>query len=129
MKHLNPRQAHAYQVTNPQAVIVDVRTRAELQQTGTPVGALNIVWVDAAWEPNPLFMQQIQAQVALDTPVLLICRSGKRSADAGTAMEAAGYRTVINVAQGFEGDANAQGQRGQINGWTYDGLPAILVNL
>ena len=59
----------------------------------------------------------------MDRPVVLICRSGKRSVEAGEALEQAGFTEVVNVLNGFEGDLNADRQRGKINGWRFDGLP------
>ena len=60
---------------------------------------------------------------SLDRPVVLICRSGKRSVEAAAALEAAGFSAVYNVLHGFEGDMNADRQRGKSNGWRFDGLP------
>jgi rhodanese-related sulfurtransferase len=54
---------------------------------------------------------------------VLICRSGKRSAEAATALEQAGFSRVYSVTHGFEGDLNQERQRGKINGWRHDGLP------
>ena len=55
--------------------------------------------------------------------MLLICRSGKRSLDAGLALEAAGYSEVLNVLHGFEGDLNEHFHRSTLSGWRFDGLP------
>ena len=54
---------------------------------------------------------------------MLLCRSGKRTVDAGQALEAAGFQEVVNVLHGFEGDLDEHFQRGRINGWRHDGLP------
>jgi rhodanese-related sulfurtransferase len=56
-------------------------------------------------------------------PVLLICRSGKRTQDAGAALEAAGFTEVVHVVHGFEGDLDDQFKRSTLNGWRHDGLP------
>jgi hypothetical protein len=40
--------------------------------------------------------------------VLLICRSGQRTLDAGAALEAAGFKDVTNVLEGFEGQSRRQ---------------------
>ena len=58
-----------------------------------------------------------------DRTVVLLCRSGQRSAEAGRALEAAGFTDVVNVLHGFEGDLNANFQRSSLNGWRFDGLP------
>jgi rhodanese-related sulfurtransferase len=55
--------------------------------------------------------------------VVLICRSGNRSVDAGLALESAGFTKVYNVLEGFEGDLDDHHQRGNIGGWRKHGLP------
>ena len=55
--------------------------------------------------------------------MVLICRSGKRSVEAGLALEEAGFKRVYNVLHGFEGDLNEQRKRGLLNGWRFEGLP------
>ena len=56
-------------------------------------------------------------------PVILLCRSGKRTLDAGLALEAAGFTNLINVLHGFEGDLDDSFRRSTLNGWRFDGLP------
>jgi rhodanese-related sulfurtransferase len=58
-----------------------------------------------------------------DAPLLMLCRSGARSAAAAQAMSAAGYGRCFNVASGFEGVLDAAGHRGGTSGWKADGLP------
>ena len=58
-----------------------------------------------------------------DRPILLICRSGKRTLDAGKALESAGFSDVSHVVHGFEGELNEDFKRSSINGWRHDGLP------
>jgi rhodanese-related sulfurtransferase len=55
--------------------------------------------------------------------VLFLCRSGARSHDAAIAATAAGYTQCYNVLEGFEGDRDAHGHRGALNGWQAAGLP------
>jgi rhodanese-related sulfurtransferase len=55
--------------------------------------------------------------------VVLICRSGNRSVDAGNALEAAGFTSVFNVLHGFEGELDDVHHRGSMNGWRFEGLP------
>ena len=75
--------------------------------------------------PHPeQFVKLVEAEVADKTvPLLLICRSGKRTLDAGLALEAAGYTDVYNVLHGFEGELNDQFHRSTVSGWRFDGLP------
>ncbi len=61
-----------------------------------------------------------------DSPIILICRSGSRSAKAAKILNLAGYPNVYTVTDGFEGDKAKQGPRkGErvVNGWINNGLP------
>ena len=55
--------------------------------------------------------------------IVLICRSGERTIDAGIALEKAGFTNVVNVLDGFEGDRDDNGQRSTESGWRFEGLP------
>ena len=127
MKHLEPRTAWVYMHSNPRSLFVDVRMEIEYLYVGHPPGIVHIAWYeypDMLIDP-PRFVANVlrEAQDDKQRPVLLLCRSGKRSLPAGAALEAAGFTEVINVLHGFEGEANEHFQRGHISGWRYDGLP------
>ena len=53
----------------------------------------------------------------------LICRSGRRSVEAAVALEAAGFSSVINVLEGFDGPLDEDFHRSTLGGWRYCGLP------
>ena len=121
-------EAWAYLAANPNAQLVDVRTKAEWHFVGiTNLDALDrqpllIEWVGIDGTPNADFTQQLGAAVSSDTSLLMLCRSGVRSLAAGNAAASAGYQTVINISDGFEGDLDADQQRGHLNGWRCAGL-------
>ncbi len=78
---------------------------------------------------NPCFADAVIQALGDEPPgkLLFICRSGVRSLYAASAIAArfsAGGQSVdcLNVAEGFEGDLNAQGRRGIRNGWKHRGL-------
>ena len=116
---------------NPKAVLVDVRTDAEFSYVGNPdlsgLGkqALRVYWkVFPTMDLNANFVAEVEKSgVAKDAPLLFLCRSGVRSRDAAIAMTAAGFKECYNVASGFEGDKDATGHRGTVNGWKVAGLP------
>jgi rhodanese-related sulfurtransferase len=116
---------------NKDAVLIDVRTRAEWNYVGLPelasVGkkpALLEWQVFPSMQANPEFVSTLASAIAdKDTPLLFLCRSGVRSAAAARAMTAAGYSTCLNVTDGFEGPMDAQGKRGSEAGWKASGLP------
>lgn len=55
--------------------------------------------------------------------VILICRSGRRSLEAGQALIDAGIHNVYNVTAGFEGPLNDSHHRSTTAGWRFDQLP------
>ena len=73
---------------------------------------------------NPDFVAQMrQAGLTPDHDIYFLCRSGVRSLAAANAAAAAGYPNVHNIADGFEGNPDAQGHRGTQGGWKAEGLP------
>jgi rhodanese-related sulfurtransferase len=58
-----------------------------------------------------------------DAPVVLICRSGKRSLEAGNLLISKGFKEVYNVSEGFEGELDEQHHRSTNGGWRFHGLP------
>ena len=73
---------------------------------------------------NPRFVRELEAKVGgKEAVVLLLCRSGKRSALAAEAAAKAGFTQVYNVLEGFEGEIDAQQHRGVADGWRFRGLP------
>ena len=126
MQDIDPLAAYTYLKARTEAVLVDCRTEIEFLYVGHPVGAEHIAWQEAPdWEIDPDFADKVKQLVAgdLTRPVLLICRSGQRSVDAGEALEAAGFASVINVTEGFEGPLDDNYHRGTLGGWRCHGLP------
>lgn len=124
VKHLNPKEALDLLRGNPDAVLVDCRSEMEYLFVGHPTGAHHVAWNDGPdWTINPHFVGQVQKIASLNRPVVVICRSGQRSVDAGIALEKAGFSEVINVLEGFEGPLDEHHQRSNISGWRFHGLP------
>ena len=71
---------------------------------------------------NPRFLRELEAKVGKNDVVLLLCRSGKRSALAAEAATKIGFTAAFNVSEGFEGDLDADGRRGRVGGWRLHGL-------
>jgi rhodanese-related sulfurtransferase len=126
MKHLKPKDALDYLKSTPNALFVDCRSEMEFLFVGHPAGALHVAWNDGPdWEINPHFIGQMKRLAGANhtqRPIVLICRSGNRSLEAGAALEDAGFTEVYNVLHGFEGDLDDKHQRNATNGWRYDGL-------
>jgi rhodanese-related sulfurtransferase len=127
MKHLTPRQSWAFLQERRDALFVDVRMEIEYLYVGHPPGVVHVPWYEypQMQADAHAFAEQVRREAGGDTarPVVLLCRSGKRTLDAGQALEAAGFVEVVNVLHGFEGDLDEHFQRGRLNGWRHDGLP------
>ena len=103
--------------------MVDVRTDAERAWVGQVPGAVPVAWKQ--WPgmlPNPDFDAQLRAAVPAGHKVLLLCRSGVRSVVAAQQATVLGLE-AYNILEGFEGELDANGQRGHLNGWRMRGLP------
>ena len=92
--------------------LVDIRTPGEWADTGIPSGARTVSW------GQPDFMQRMLDLVAgdRDAPLVLICRTGNRSARAVAALREGGFTQVRHVAEGMAGGPNGPG-------WLTRGLP------
>lgn len=126
MKNLLPTQAWALLQARPDTLFVDVRMEIEYLYVGHPPGVVHVPWYEYPdMVPQPEhFVEQVRREAGdLDRPVLLICRSGKRTVDAGLALEGAGFTDVAHVVHGFEGELDEQFHRGTLNGWRHDRLP------
>ena len=127
---LDPTEAYDLLRREPDAVLVDVRTRAEWAYVGLPdLAALGKDAVRVEWNRYPdgarneAFLDELAAAgVAQEQPVVFLCRSGVRSVAAAEAASAAGYGRAYNVTEGFEGPLDADGHRGG-RGWRAAGLP------
>lgn len=105
------------------ATLVDVRTNEERKFVGHVPGSLHVAWATGtALTRNPRFVRELEAKVRKSDVVLLICRSGRRSALAAEAATKAGFTSVFSVQEGFEGDLDESGHRGAVNGWRLRGL-------
>lgn len=121
---LTPQEAHKIWQLAPGAKMVDVRTRAEWEWVGRIPGAEEIEWMSyPTHQPNSHFLAQLKQRVDPEALVMFICRSGVRSHHAACLASQAGYTECYNVLEGFEGDKDANGQRGKVGGWRHAGLP------
>lgn len=133
VKSIAPRQAANLVEDNPRAILIDVRSSMEYLFVGHPKGAINIPWIDEPdWKINPHFAVEVR-KVLLGgitchedegcAPVVLICRSGKRSLEAGELLLNEGFTDVFNVLEGFEGELDDEHHRSTLGGWRHAGLP------
>jgi rhodanese-related sulfurtransferase len=132
---ITPLEAWKMLTDNPDAVLVDVRTDAEWRFVGVPdLSSLGREVVFLEWNTsdgahNANFADELRDRVppaasAADgkRPVVFLCRSGNRSIGAAEVATRAGITPAYNVLEGFEGQLNPEGHRGE-SGWRAIGLP------
>jgi rhodanese-related sulfurtransferase len=134
----------AMMLADPSVTLVDVRTRAEVAFLGLPKRAnVNIpmmVFTEFSefdpekgtykLETNDFFGEEFVAYaeangIGPNDPIILICRSGSRSAKAANKLTEIGFTQVYSMLDGYEGDKAADGPAaGQrvVNGWKNAGL-------
>ena len=129
-RNLLPKMAVERMNENPKAVLIDVRTRAEHKYVGFPDNSILIPWFDEPdleSDPDAFYESVLDAlsdrNDAMDTELILICRSGFRSNEALKCLQSKGFTSVSHVASGFEGDLDENDHRGNLNGWRNDGMP------
>ena len=121
---LLPGEAYRIWRERPNAMLVDVRTRAEWDWVGRIPGAVEIEFLTyPGSKPNLAFLPELEQKVDKEALVMFICRSGGRSHHTATIAGQAGYNASYNVLEGFEGDKNADGHRNTVGGWRAAGLP------
>ena len=132
----SPQQTWDTLVNDDHSVLVDVRSHAEWSFVGIPDlselghSTLLVEWAGfPGMSVNPHFAEQVVEKLGPDIPdkLFFICRSGVRSLSAAKAvadhLSNQGITAdCINVAEGFEGDLDADGHRGRVNGWKVRGL-------
>ena len=130
---ISPKSAAQLLHDDPRAILVDIRSSMEFLFVGHPVGAVHLPWIDEPdWEINPHFVAEVRKLMlggaVCDVedgcaPIVLICRSGKRSLEAGKVLLEAGLSNIFHIDEGFEGELNDAHQRSSVGGWRFHGLP------
>jgi rhodanese-related sulfurtransferase len=109
-------------VQSGEAVMVDVRTDAEREWVGFVPGAVPVAWKQwPGMALNPSFDQQVR-EASGGKKLVLLCRSGVRSVAAARRATELGVE-AYNILEGFEGNPDELGHRGQLGGWRKRGLP------
>jgi rhodanese-related sulfurtransferase len=119
--------------------IIDVRTPEEYLFVGHPDMAWKIPvavqvyeW-DAEKKQYPMkplldFVSRVQAMAQPDDTLMVMCRSGGRSAIAANFLAKAGFKNVYNIIDGMEGDVNGDSEsvvqaQPVKDGWKNSGCP------
>ena len=138
--YLSAKEAYEKWRADPEKVkIIDVRTPEEYLFVGHPTMAWKIPVATQLYEwdaekkhfpmrPLSDFVSRVSEVAKPDDTLLLMCRSGGRSAFAVNFLAKAGFKHVHNIVDGMEGDSVEDtnsvfvGQRLK-NGWKNSGCP------
>ena len=138
--YLTAREAYEKWKADPDKVkVIDVRTPEEYLFVGHPTMAWKIpVAVQIyEWDPEkknfpmmPLvdFVSRCSEVASPDDTLMLMCRSGGRSAIGVNLLAQAGFKHVYNIVDGMEGDVNADSDsvaqaQPLKDGWKNSGCP------
>jgi rhodanese-related sulfurtransferase len=133
VQSVTPPEALRLVEEDQRVVLIDVRSSMEFLFVGHPRGSVHVPWIDEPdWIVNPDFVTEVRKVMlggigmedhGSDAPVVLICRSGKRSLEAGKLLIEKGFASVYNVSEGFEGELDESHHRSTQGGWRFHGLP------
>lgn len=132
-KYVTASQAYDKYAQDPDKVkILDVRTIGEYLFVGHAPMAVNIPLLflkpgvtlmnRPVMAANENFVAQVMERFRKTDTILVICRSGGRSAAAVNKLAKAGFTDACSITDGFEGDKDKNGQR-TVNGWKNSGAP------
>jgi rhodanese-related sulfurtransferase len=113
--------------------ILDVRTPGEYvfvghadMATNIPLKLYNDKIDSKTMKPvmpiNNNFVAEVKKRFKETDTIMVMCRSGSRSAVAVNKLDKAGFKSVFNITDGFEGDKSKEGKR-VVNGWKNSGAP------
>jgi len=124
-----------------QVKIIDVRTPEEYAFIGHPEKVWNIPFAFVTYQRkdgktehgvkmNDDFVTEVKKIAGSNDTLLLMCRSGDRSAKAVNQLAEAGFKNAYTITDGMEGDkvadpANVYHGKRMKNGWRNSGVPWI----
>ena len=111
IKQLAAKDIKSYLMTEPNNILLDVRTKEEWEAIGKPDGekiGLKTYFLSIQFGKerifNENFIQEIKnLNISKDQEILIICRSGIRSQLAAELLAKESY-TCSNISDGFEGN-------------------------
>ena len=123
-----------WQAAPEKVMIIDVRTPEEFLFVGSPTMAWRIPVATQSYEWDaekmkfpmqiiPDFVSRVQAVAKPDDTIMVMCRSGGRSAIAANLLAKAGFTKVYNIIDGMEGDGNGDSDSVAQGGWKNSGCP------
>ena len=126
LQRIDPEQAKQLLDSDSGYVYLDVRSDEEFAVGHVP-GALNIPLLrrnpdGPGLMPNPSFLEDVQAELGTNTPIITGCLRGPRSVKAAEILIASGYTNVQDMRGGWDGELDATGLL-VVAGWSRRGFP------
>ena len=121
IKQIKSSEIKKFLETNPDTVLLDVRTEDEWNTVGKPnTKDLGIKSFFITITQDQSFLESVKKNIDKKKQVLVMCAAGGRSIIAANLLANEGYNT-LNVSDGFSGNA-------QDPGWKNIGLPSVINN-
>ena len=121
IKQIKSSEIKKFIESNPDTVLLDVRTEDEWNTVGKPnTKDLGIKSFFITITQDQSFLDKVKENINKKNKVLVICAAGGRSIIAANLLANEGYNT-INISDGFSGNA-------QDPGWKNLGLPSVINN-
>ncbi len=119
IKQIKSSEIKKFIDSNPNTVLLDVRTDDEWNTVGKPdTKDLGIESFFITISQDPSFLESVKKNIDKKKHVLVMCAAGGRSVIAANLLANEGYNT-LNVSDGFSGN-------GQDPGWKNLKLPSII---
>ena len=121
IKQIKSSEIKKFIESNPDTVLLDVRTEDEWNTVGKPnTKDLGIKSFFITISQDQSFLESVKKNINKKEQVLVMCAAGGRSIIAANLLANEGYNT-LNVSDGFSGNA-------QDPGWKNLGLPSVINN-
>ena len=121
IKQIKSSEIKKFIESNPDTVLLDVRTEDEWNTVGKPnTKDLGIESFFITISQDQSFLDKVKENISKKNKVLVICAAGGRSIIAANLLANEGYNT-LNISDGFSGNA-------QDPGWKNLGLPSVINN-
>ena len=121
IKQIKSSEIKKFIESNPDTVLLDVRTEDEWNAVGKPdTKDLGIKSFFITISQDQSFLDKVKENINKKNKVLVICAAGGRSIIAANLLANEGYNT-LNISDGFNGN-------NQDPGWKNLGLPSVINN-
>ena len=121
IKQLVTKDIKNYLTTNPNSILLDVRTQEEWDNIGKPDGdkmGLKTYFLEIRRDASFDFVQEFKKlNINQDKEILVICASGERSQISAELLSRENYKS-LNISDGFMGSQEGVG-------WKNNGLPCL----